>query len=221
MNIIEFNNLNSTTEPTELNPLKRGVMIKTTGRFCGVTLILATLISGCGSALMTGSNPGESVSLMAQDPPAVVNFVDLSRYTGLWYEVASYPAYFSVGCVGTTATYTLQPDGNISLLNQCFTLTRNGFRRTITGVAKVTDSTTNAKLSIFFEGSSFGAPYWIIDLDQEDYQYAVVSDPARLGLFILSRTPSLNKETMQGIRQRLEAQGYNLRRLKPTRQPGA
>lgn len=205
-------------EKTEV--FKRGVMTKERG-FRWITLILAVMVSGCGSAVVTGSNPADSVSFVAQDPPTVVDFVNLSRYTGLWYEVASYPAYFSIGCVGTTATYTLQPDGNISLLNQCFTLTRNGFRRTITGVAKVTDPTTNAKLSIFFEGSSLGAPYWIIDLDQENYQYAVVSNPTRSGLFILSRTPSLDPEIMQGILQRLEDQGYNLRRLKTTRQPGA
>ena len=46
-------------------------------------------------------------------PPTVVNAVDLNRYLGKWYEIASYPAWFQKECTGSTAEYSLLPDGKI------------------------------------------------------------------------------------------------------------
>lgn len=55
-----------------------------------------------------------------QATPQVVSYVELNRYTGLWYEIASNPTAFEVGCVGTTAQYTARPDGIIDVENQCY-----------------------------------------------------------------------------------------------------
>jgi lipocalin len=51
----------------------------------------------------------------ARDKPplTVVDSVDLERYLGKWYEIASYPAWFQKGCTGSTAEYSLLPDGKI------------------------------------------------------------------------------------------------------------
>lgn len=56
-------------------------------------------------------------------PPEVVPFVDVARYVGTWYEIASYPDRFQKGCSDTAATYTLLPNGKIEDLNRC---TRGG-----------------------------------------------------------------------------------------------
>ncbi len=85
-------------------------------------------------------------------------------------------------------------------------------------MGRVTDSETNAKLALTFEGSSFEEPYWIIDLDAESYQYAVVSNPQRTGLFILSRQPTLSSVVFEGILRRLLDQDYDLSRLRITSQ---
>ena len=53
---------------------------------------------------------------------------------------------------------------------------------------------------------------WIIELD-EDYQYAVVGDPSREFLWILSRTPSLGDAPLSGILGRLPDYGYDPDRL--------
>ncbi|NJK63214.1 MAG: lipocalin family protein [Synechococcaceae cyanobacterium SM2_3_1] len=144
--------------------------------------------------------------------------MDLNRYQGLWYEIASYPASFSIGCVGTTATYTLQPDNRLGILNECKVRRFQGFEREARAVGRVADSETNAKLALTFEGNSFEEPYWIIDLDAENYQYAVVSNPQRSGLFILSRQPTLSSVAYEGILERLLAQDYDLSRLRITSQ---
>ena len=144
-------------------------------------------------------------------PPTVVPYVDLTRYVGKWYEIARYPTSFQADCASSTADYTAQPDGTIGVFNTC--LAADGsVVSTIEGSASVVDPTTNAKLTVTFPSVPFPADYWIIDLGQE-YEYAVVSDPLRLTLFILSRTPTLDQPTLDGILSRLVDQGYDPARL--------
>jgi len=49
----------------------------------------------------------------------VVDRVDLNRYLGMWYEIASYPSWFQKGCTGSTAEYSLLSDGKIQVINRC------------------------------------------------------------------------------------------------------
>jgi len=169
----------------------------TVGGCCGVGGVI-----GIGSFLAIGA---------ALQAPSVVPYVDLTRYVGFWYEIAHYPTSFQADCSSSTADYTARPDGTIGVLNTC--LAADGsVVSTIEGSANVADPTTNAKLTVTFPGVPFPAPYWIIDLGP-DYEYAVVSDPIRLTLFILSRTPTLDQATLDGILSRLVDQGYDPARL--------
>ncbi len=52
-------------------------------------------------------------------------------------------------------------------------------------------------------------------LDQ-DYQYAVVSDPTKEYLWILSRKPKMQSDHLETILKNLAAQGYDLMKLKYT-----
>lgn len=144
-------------------------------------------------------------------PLAVVDSVDLNRYVGKWYEIARYPNSFERGCVGTTAEYTLRDDGRIQVVNTCVESTLDGPTRTIEGTARVADTTTNAKLKVTFFWP-FEGDYWIIDLDA-DYQYAVVGDPSRRFLWILSRSPEMDAATYEGIIEWLPTVGYDPSRL--------
>lgn len=137
--------------------------------------------------------------------------VEVSRYLGLWYEIAKYPVSFEEGCVGVTAKYTLNPDGTIKVVNTCYPGSLTAEPTTIEGTARVADPATNAKLSVSFFGP-FGAPYWIIDLDP-DYQWAVVGEPSRSFLWILSRTPTMDDAVYQDILSRLPEKGYDVSRL--------
>lgn len=164
-----------------------------------MSLVLVLAVSGCG---VIGS---------LLDPPNVVSSVDLTRYVGKWYEIARYPTPFQEGCASSTADYAAKPDGTINVFNTCLG-TDGSIVSTIEGTATVVDSTTNAKLTVTFPGVPFPGGYWIIDLGA-DYEYAVVGDPARFTLFILSRTPTLEQSVLDGILSRLPAQGYDPERL--------
>ena len=153
-------------------------------------------------------------------PLQAVDNVDLTRYVGTWYAIASIPTWFERPCVqGTTATYTLLENGKIEVVNRCYD--KKGEMRTARGRAWVVDETTNAKLKVSFF-SLFGlwlfpGDYWIIDLDFE-YRYAVVGHPSRKFGWILSRTPTLDPTILNGIIERLEEQGYDFATFETTDQ---
>ena len=175
-----------------MNLLKRTF---TTERLLVVAVALS-FASGCGSFY---------------SPLAVVDNVDLDRYAGRWYEIARYPNSFERDCVGVTADYTPRDDGRIEVVNTCIETTLDGPERLIRGSARVADPTTNAKLKVTFFWP-FEGDYWIIDLD-EDYNYAVVGEPSRGFLWILSRTPQMDDETYADIIDSLPAFGYDPDRL--------
>ena len=119
-------------------------------------------------------------------PLAVVPQVELGRYMGTWYEIASYPTWFQKGCAGSTATYALRPDGAVDVLNRC---RKGGELDSAHGTAWAPDPSVPAKLKVRFFWP-FSGDYWIIELGPE-YEYAVVGHPSREYLWILSRTPRM------------------------------
>jgi len=155
-----------------------------------------------------------------QPPLEVVAEVDLDRYLGRWYEVASFPQRFQRGCVASMATYGRRDDGLIGVVNECRDGSFQGELRRAEGVAWVADDEgSRAKLKVQFFWP-FRGDYWIIDLDPE-YRYAAVGHPSRDYLWILSRTPTLDPETYRALLARLEAKGFDLTRLRLTPQPPA
>lgn len=149
-------------------------------------------------------------------PLETVPFVDLNRYTGTWYEIASFPQSFQKGCCGTTATYTLSEKGYVVVENACFRNSLSGKRSYIKGKAFVDRNSGNAKLRVQFFWPIRGK-YWIIELD-DNYEWAAVSHPNRKYLWILSRTPHLDDATYAEILERLERKGLQTSRLMRTPQ---
>lgn len=144
-------------------------------------------------------------------PPSTVSSVDLNRYSGQWYEIESFPAWFQRGCEGSKAVYTPQPDGTIKVVNTC---TRRGKTDSVEGIARVVPGSNNSKLKVRFFGP-FEGDYWILDLDP-DYRWVAVGAPNRRYLWILARTPQIEPTLLGRIRARLAAQGFDVSRLRPS-----
>ena len=156
-----------------------------------------------------------SMSIKAQTLQTVPS-VDLKKYAGKWYEIASYPQSFTKGCYGTTAEYTLSEKGFVIVENRCNKGSLTGKQSYIKGKAFVEKNSGNAKLKVQFFWP-FKGKYWIIDL-AEDYSYAVVSHPNRKYLWILSRTSTMNDTTYNDVINRLREKGFDLSNLKLTEQ---
>lgn len=151
-----------------------------------------------------------------------VDSVELSRYTGTWYEIAKIPNRFQRGCAkNTTANYQLMEDGRIRVINEC--ITPEGRRDRAEGIAKVVNTGTNAKLQVSFVQvlglSLFWGDYWIIGLDEE-YRWAIVGSPSRKYGWILSREPEIDESTLNKIYDILQEKGYDPARFEMTPQTG-
>lgn len=138
-------------------------------------------------------------------PLSTVKKVDLQKYLGTWYEIARYEHYFEKGCRDVTATYTLKEDGEIKVVNRC-TKEEDAKIKEAVGVAYAVDE-SSSKLKVSFFRPFYGN-YWIIMLD-DDYRYAVVGDPSREYLWILSRTPKLEEDIKNKILTKLPQMGYS------------
>jgi len=139
-------------------------------------------------------------------PLQTVESVDLSRYVGLWYELAHIPNRFQEGCQDGTATFSLRKDGEIDILNSCRDR-QDGRMRHADGRGWVIDTSSNARLKFSFFWP-FRSEYLIID-QGKDYEYSVICTSDRKRLWLIARTPSLTSEVFELIMRRIENQGFN------------
>ena len=144
-------------------------------------------------------------------PLKTVPYVDLQRYVGDWYVFAHIPYSLEKGKVGTLDRYALRPDGR---MDNIFLFRKGSLDAPLEqwkGVAWVHNRETNAEWRVQFI-RPLRAPYHVIDLDPE-YQWSVVGYPNRKLAWVLSRKPTLDDATYQGILKRLAAQGYDPAKL--------
>ena len=158
-------------------------------------------------------------TVLAASPQAamqVVPSVDLNRYAGKWYEIARLPNRFQRDCASdTSATYELRPDGRISVINAC--RASDGRMKTAKGTARLAGGKEpNTKLKVTFFWPFYG-DYWIIDLDP-DYKWAVVGEPGRKYLWVLSRIPHLEDGLYQEMLECAKKQGYDVTAMIRTKQ---
>ncbi|RFO97134.1 hypothetical protein DIC66_08285 [Rhodoferax lacus] len=163
---------------------------------------------------------GTPLAALAQTPAAApapvtsVAAVDLARYSGKWFEIAAFPMFFQRSCIGdTTAEYSARDDGAINVHNRC--RTDSGFDDA-TGKATVVEGFANSRLKVSFFWP-FKADYWVLGLDPE-YRWAVVGNPNRKYLWVLSRTPQLPAPLLEAALASASAQGFDLSQLHYTSQ---
>lgn len=156
--------------------------------------------------------------VFAAPPVQSVPKVDLVRYAGTWFELSRLPNRFQDKCAGdVTATYTPNPDGSVAVLNRC--RMNNGETTRSAGVATAADGdTTGARLKVSFLPSWLQwfplgrGDYWVVKLDPE-YRYAVVSEPSREYMWVLSRTPQMEPAAYDALVEELRVGGYPVERL--------
>lgn len=134
------------------------------------------------------------------DGVSTVNGFELDRYLGNWHEIARLDHRFERGLSHVTATYSLRDDGGVRVLNRGFNTESNEWEEA-TGKAYFVGESDVGQLKVSFFGPFYGG-YNIIELDKASYQYSLVSGPDRDYLWVLSRTPEMNPETLQSLIQK-------------------
>jgi apolipoprotein D and lipocalin family protein len=163
-------------------------------------LFLCLTISGCFT-------PKE---LRTESIPAVKTF-DLNRYLGVWYEVARLPHSFENGLDRVTATYELQDDGTIKVLNKGFNTSKGEWKEAI-GKAYIPDTLAGALLKVSFFWI-FYADYKVIVLDSLNYSYSMVTSSSKKYLWILSRSPQIEQPVYDELVRKAGEWGFNISEL--------
>ena len=122
-----------------------------------------------------------------------VNELDLSKYTGHWYQVYAAPFDFTFQGYGKciTADYQITGTNNVSVLNAQYNI--NDEYEEISGYAFYKDVNEPGKLTVVLEGTPFPAPYWVLQLGEvvnDEYQYSIISVPNGPSLWVLARNIS-------------------------------
>lgn len=149
---------------------------------------------------------------MAAEPVTSVPTLDIQRYAGQWYEIAHLPMRHQADCIGDiTATYSFEADG-IGVRNTC--KTKDGTTQVAEGVARPVEGHPG-RLEVSFAPGWLSwipfvwADYWVIALDPE-YRWAVVGEPGRDYLWILSRSPTMERTRFEALKAKATAMGYDL-----------
>jgi apolipoprotein D and lipocalin family protein len=146
--------------------------------------------------------------------------LDVPRYMGRWYEIAKFPNRFQRDCASnTTATYSILPDGRVKVVNRC--RQADGAEKSAEGIARQLGGPASPKLEVRFAPAVLSfiplvwGDYWVIELDP-DYRLAAVSDRKGEYLWILSRTPTVEKTRYDALLARIAAQGLDVTKLEAT-----
>jgi len=175
-------------------------------------IVASALLTTAAVAFLAHAANGQK--RQAEQTLKTVSSVDLNKYAGRWYEIARLPARFQKDCDSDViATYTLRAGGKVHVLNQC--RKASGEIKKADGTAKIVDKTTNARLKVTFFWPFYG-DYWILELGDQ-YEYAVVGEPGRKYLWILSRSPQMDEKLYQSLLTKIAAQGFDTSKLIKTR----
>lgn len=146
-----------------------------------------------------------------------VKNVDINKYIGKWYEIARFPHSFEKNLQGVTATYSFLKNGKIRVVNEGRVDSLNGKIKVANGKAKIPNANEPGKLKVSFF-LFFYSDYFILELDEVNYQYALVGSSSDKYLWILSRTPQMPDSTFKMLTEKAKNRGYDLSQLQMVEQ---
>uniref|UniRef100_A0A6C0AU29 Lipocalin/cytosolic fatty-acid binding domain-containing protein n=1 Tax=viral metagenome TaxID=1070528 RepID=A0A6C0AU29_9ZZZZ len=137
------------------------------------------------------------LSLIESNPNnfTTVSELDVSLYTGHWYQVYAAPVDFTFQGPGKciTADYGILGNNNVSVYNYQENL-QTGSPESISGYAFYKNLSEPGQLSVYLEGAPFIAPYWVLNLgpvSNNQYSWSIVSVPFGSSLWVLARNVEL------------------------------
>ena len=174
-----------------------------------------TLLLACAFAMTA-----ESAKCGSLDPIKPVAHVDLPRFMGNWYVIATIPTMFERSACNAVETYTLQPDGRVATSFR-FRNGSDGPVRVIRSTGFVKDDTGNAVWGV--------QPFWPIKMQyivaylKEDYSQTIVARDDRDYTWIMARTPTISQGDYEALVARVITLGYPSSKIRKVPQvwPGA
>jgi len=149
-----------------------------------------------------------STSSHSSDLPPIepVGPIDLSRFMGQWYVIASIPTPFEKDAYNALETYTLQPDGRVDTKFRFRNAAFDGPVKTIHSTGYVKDGTGNAVwgVQVFWPIKA----QYIVAYLKDDYSQTIIARDARDYTWIMARTPNILPADYDALLSRMVKLGY-------------
>ncbi|TCM67776.1 apolipoprotein D and lipocalin family protein [Acinetobacter calcoaceticus] len=158
-----------------------------------------------------------SSSWAKESPLKTVDKVELDQYLGVWYEIARKPNSLENQCVRDVSfSYTLSEYGNMLIEQRCYDQQDQLVQNFGEAYASNAPWYNKFRVSYLPDGIRWlpigKNQYWILKLDQ-DYKMALIGDPERQYLWLLSREPHPDAQSIKAYLDYAQAQGYQLNNL--------
>ena len=149
---------------------------------------------------------------MPHSPIATVDKVDLERFMGDWYVIASIPTFIETEAHNAVESYRLDDDGTVATT---FTFRDGGFDGPVKRYEPrgfILDSESNAVWGMQFIWP-IKADYRITYLDSE-YRITAIGREKRDYVWIMARTAQISEDDYAGVVDHLAQQGYDVSQLR-------
>lgn len=168
------------------------------------TAILVSALAGCAT--------------MNKPPVQTVDHVDIAKFVGSWYVIASIPTFLEKNAYNAVESYEQNPDGTI---NTTFTYHKGSFDgpvKTIRPSGFIRDS-SNAVWGMRLVWP-FKSEYLIAYLNA-DYSETIIARNARDHVWIMAKKPKIPDADYQRLVERAAAMGYEAAKIQrvPQRWP--
>ena len=164
----------------------------------GLSLATLLFVAGC-------SGPTEK-------PISTVDYVDIKRFMGDWYVIASIPTFIEREAYNAVESYLLMADAKVATT---FTFRKGGFegeQKHYNPTGFIQDTESNAVWGMQFIWP-IKADYRIVYLN-DDYTQTVIGRNKRDYVWIMARSPQIPEDDYQRLLELLEAEGYDVNKLR-------
>ena len=151
-------------------------------------------------------------STRPSDPIRTQSFVDLDRFSGDWYVIASIPTVLEKDAFNAVETYEKPVDGKVATTFRFNKGALDGPEKVYHPTGFVRDSVSNAVWGMQFIWP-IKAEYRIVYVD-ETYDMTVIGRSKRDYVWIMARTSSISAAQYQSLLNIVRAEGYDLSALR-------
>jgi apolipoprotein D and lipocalin family protein len=165
-----------------------------------------TLLVACAVLLNVGACASEL------PPITPVAHVDLPRFMGNWYVIATIPTRFEKNAYDALEVYTLKPDGNVATSFHFREGSFDGEKKDIHSTGIVRPGSGNAVwgVQVFWPLKAQYVVAWLKD----DYSQVIVARDARDYMWAMARTPTIAPADYDALLARVKALGYPLDKVR-------
>ena len=145
-------------------------------------------------------------------PIQTVEHVEIERFMGDWYVIANIPTFIETDAYNAIESYALNEDGTIATTFTFHDGAPDGELKTYRPTGFIVDEQSNALWGMQFIWP-FKAEFRVIYLD-DDYQTTIIGRSKRDYVWLMSRQPAIEDRSYRSLLAFMQAQGYDISRVK-------